>query len=744
MKSELWYSVDIAIFLAHYTKEMENRMMNMPYNTHILSVDRYISEVQDLLLEHVLQAPKSLILAPMGTGKTTFLEKCVVPAAKGLNKWVVFVIPGVSQLREMKLRAIETVCEGADCSGDRMFYATTPDSLHKVMNKAYELGKSVWLVVDEAHACVTSSKFRKVFLQIDKFAQKTEKVIRMTATSKPLEGMELGPIFEIQRKYNTPVKLTLQPVKKVDADTIYKVASERYVQGEVLFTHYNNIKENKLLAEKLSQLIEKEEEKVILQESKQLSFDDDGSVENTELAFKMVDKTNKAVSLNAKNKDHAATQSLIQGEMPQDVAIMSMTSFIKEGMNILNDKLSTVVIVWDDTLTDVELIQTIGRYRLQENIKEVIVIVQEYTKQDIDYKPFETLLEAPLSAEDKMLDAIRTIALTDKAIAEDYAKGMNIIWDETINDWKICKLSIRNRVYNNYSGRLRKSLHIAKKELEANKAINLKVTIADTLEEPEDKSIAEEVKILKENEKAEFEELINEMLKLDDLTIKDILEHTVSGSRPELREAMEKQELFHSLVPTKFKEALKELIKYEEIDKVEAFRRLVTSGKKNYKPLIEQAQTIMVNRTIQREGLEVCKKKFEILRRNKETEIVPRIVFIRDYLKEAEKKRGRLTTKLKRDLAEQLIREGYYGHGTTIRKISKQKDPSIQQILESECKHMNGKEKVQYANQKHTELREKLLAQFVRDNLDKATKKLNQDLNNIYSLYQERITSLNT
>lgn len=716
--------------------------MDMPHNTHILSVDRYISEVEDLLLEHVLEASKSLILAPMGTGKTTFLEKCVVPAAKGLNKWVVFVIPGVSQLREMKLRAIETVCEGADCSGDSMFYATTPDSLHKVMNKAAELGKSVWLVVDEAHACVTSSKFRKVFLQIDKFAQKTEKVIRMTATSKPLEGMDLGPIFEIQRRYNTPVKLTLQPVKKVDADTIYKVASERYVQGEVLFTHYNNIKENKLLAEKLSQLIAKEEEKVILQESKQLKIDDDGSIENTELAFKMVDKTNKAVSLYAKNKDHAATQSLIRGEMPQDIAIMSMTSFIKEGMNILNDKLSTVIIVWDSTLSAVELEQTIGRYRLQENIKEVIVIVQDYPKKYIDYKPYETLLESAFEAAKCFLEGIRILGKTNKDYAEKEGQQVNIVWDEEINDWKICELSLRNKVYNEYSTRLRQASNIAKKEFESSKAINLKVTIADLLEEPEDKSISEEVKILKENDKIEFEQLINEMLNLDDLTIKDILDHTVSGARPELREAMDKQELFHDLVPPKFKEALKELVKYEEIDKAEAFRRLVTCGKKNYKPLIEQSQTIMVNRTIQREGLEVCKQKFEIFKSKKETEIIPRIVFIREQLKDIEKKRGRLSNKIRKELAEKMIKEGYYGYETAIRKIAKQKDPSIQQILESKCKHMSGKEKAQFANLKHTELRENLLTNFVKENLSKTTKKLNQDIENIYSLTQKRISSL--
>ena len=713
-------------------------------NVHILSIQKYLAEVQDVLLKHILDNQKALLLAPMGAGKTTFLEKSVTPKAKELGKWVVLVIPGVAQLREMRLRGIETVCEGAGCSGDRMFYATTPDSLHKVWSKAKAKQVGIWLVVDEAHACVTSSNFRKVFLEIDKFAEIAEKVIRLTATAEPLEGMNLGPILDVRREQNPTVKLTVQPVKKTNADTIYQVAANKYVQGEMLFTHYNNIKGNKFLAEKLSSLIQKEEEKVLLEDAKQLNFNAFGEIENSEIEFKIIDKTNKAVSLFAKNKDHPVAKALVRGKMPQDVAIVTLTSFVKEGMNILNAKPSTVIIVWDSTLTFAELIQTIGRYRNQENIKEIIVLVQKAPAEWIDYKPFETLLEISLECTQKILEAITFTAKVDKKMALELAKTNSIVYNQDLDEWRICELSLRNRVYAEYSKRLRMAPSIIKKELEACAAINLQVQIADVLKDVEDNGIAEQILELKKEQKEAFAELSKKMLEYDDLTLQEILDHTVSAARPELKEAFEMQEEYHNIVRRKFKEALSQIVKYEEISTVEAFRKLVASGRKNYKPIIEEARTKMVNRAIEQEGLEVALQKFSIFKTKKDTEVIARIAFIRTYLKKVEKKRGRIGEKLKKELAAELIKQGYYGYAQQVRKIAKEKDPNIQKIIESECKTKSNKEKIQYALRKHIEYQEKLLTRLVNNDLEKVAPKLTQDLSNIYVFREDLISSVKT
>lgn len=680
--------------------------MQEKYN---LRVDRYLTEDAEHITDRLLSHDKAVLLASMGTGKTTLLEKHIVPRAKTNGRWMVFVIPSVAQLQQMSLRGVEVVCNGSNCSGDRMFYGTTPDSLHKVMAKAYELGKTVWMAVDEAHAVVTSSAFRRKFLEIDKYAQDCEKVIRMTATMQPLEDWYgLGPIYQVERQQMVEVPTTIQRVKQINVDTIYEIVASKYQEGESLFTHYNNIEGNNVLAEKLSKLIKVKKEQVLVESFQENLFGD--MPEYTE-----IDHTDQAVSLHAGNKDNTTTRALIEGKSLDKVAIASMTSFVKEGMNITNDRKTTVVIVWDKTLTYAELLQTIGRYRLQENIKEVVVIVQAYDKQDINYVPYETLLEATMDAATKSLEAIESLARVDKDTAKDFADRLFIAFNEHTQKYEVNVPLLRNWVYQKYSTKLRMAPIIIKKVMESEFAIKLKVTIAQDVFDPESTELMSQVFEIKRKKEEQFKQLKAKMLTYDDSTLEEVLEYSVNRNRPEMKEALECMELYQKLAPPKFKKALKDMINIGKMEKVKAFRELAATGPKDYQEVLNERYARVINATIKDIGINEAERQFKYCKRDEVTELASRQVLIRKFFAEQEKKQGRIGKKMKKELAEQLLQQGYYKLRSTNKKILQEED----------------KDK-----------KKKLIEKLHKKNLAKAQEKLEQDIQYIYNTKKDSKGSL--
>lgn len=676
-------------------------------------VKQYLSEIQDDLVGKMLEYPRTLLVSGMGTGKTTLIDQCIVPIAKERGMWVVFVIPSVPQLLQMRMGGIETVCDGAGCSGNRMLYATTPDSMHKVMDMAQKKGKRVWLIVDEAHAVVTSSDFRPKFLEIEKYAKVADWVLRMTATPEPLmplledDALNFGPMFEVRKECSRVVPLTILLADKIDGDTIYKIASGKYVEGERLFTHYNNIKENNIIARKLSQKITKKTHKVLVQNHQYTLFGDKPQ-------FKTIDNTGTAVSLHAKNKQESVAQSLIAGELPSDVAIMCMTSVVKEGMNIYNDAPSTVIIANDNSLVQIEPVQISGRYRKQENIKEIVLVVKKSEAEKRGYFDMKKKYDEVIAISESAIDWVNLARGTDIEMADNMAKAAHLTFNDTTNSYEVDRIKVMAYVYKKYSEVIKQYPLRMKEILENQTAINFKVTIKE-YKEPIDKDIKEEVKVLNKERKERFQAVLSKMVEYDDRSIQDILDHTVNRHAKEMQDVYDTMLEYHDTVDTTFKKALSQMSSFKDISPSTVFRKLVNTGPKEYQKTIDEMQASCVNEIIRKVGIEQAEITAQSLKRISKLSIIPRQIFIRKYIKQQtsdKHERIRLSKKFLEDLASRMIDEGYYKLDKKTRQrlksyLEKAENAEDRAILREECKTKN---------------------------LDKAVEQLNQDLMLIYNI----------
>lgn len=646
--------------------------MNKKYQ---LTVDKWLSEIAQQLMQSVVssQNRECIITGAMSIGKTTFIKETVAPTVKNLkDRWLVLVLPGVIQLYQLNEDGIPIVCDGYRFN-DTYSTGTTPDSLPKIINRAKELNKKVWLVVDEAHAIITSSSFRKSFLNIRRYAKECEQVLYMTATDEPLIGMDMGDTYEITRRNSPEVPVTILEVDKLNVDTVYKVVADKYDGEGVVYTHWNDINNNNLLATKLEGLCRVKEKHVLVEEFQENLL---GNLPK----YKILNDTKQAVSLHAKNKDHPVTQGLIKGNIPEEVAIMCMTSFVKEGLNISNKPKAKIVIVWDKGLSYAGLMQIIGRYRKQDNIESITVLVTEVEKaKKGKCSSFEDWLEnvEARDAYEKINQALNILHKTGSLAVKDVLKGSASIYDEETDSYVISEEILRGKLYADYCNELRRFPTILKKKMEHDPAINLKVSI-ETLEPVLDTELADMLKMTKKEQLQIFQDAVAQICVYDNQTIEEILTNTIDQRRFENREAIENMEIYHQLVGKKFLERLECIERYCEMEKAEAFKFVVSSDEDLIDKTIAEQRAIDVNRVINSEGIESSYKTLGKLKK-RSAKPIARQVFVRYQLQDLEPKQGRLSKKRLKLLAQQMIDEGYYSG----KKINLEKAlPMLEQDLQ--------------------------------------------------------------
>ena len=132
-----------------------------------LKIDKYIAEQKTLIRTEIIskQKQKLLLVAPMKTGKTTYIME---ELQKELKDWIgiqlIFVSPKTTLLDNTYSKYGGVRCYGdiVNCSlNDKLSpVLTTPDSLYKVIGACKSKEREYYIVYDEVHELITSSNFR--------------------------------------------------------------------------------------------------------------------------------------------------------------------------------------------------------------------------------------------------------------------------------------------------------------------------------------------------------------------------------------------------------------------------------------------------------------------------------------------------------------------------------------------------------------------------------------------------------
>jgi len=624
------------------------------YNLHI---DKYIAEQEENILNILRSNKKSLLVAPMGTGKTRMIEKINNDIE---NVVTVIVNPSVAQLKQMEKTYNIAAVYGGLTYNNESIVCVTPESLcKKVISK---LRRPFILVVDEAHEIYSSYNFRKSFEDIKQVEQSAQNTIYMTATPDILaEAEHFDAIVKVAQK-SEPIAVEIMEVDKIGTSRVASILREMLDKYQLVAFHNDNKKENATIAG-------------ILNTNFNIKVQQDKFFQENLLGiqpqYREIEKST-AVAVNAETKDSKVFAEIINyNKINADVKLFCTTSCIQAGLNIDNDRETAIVYVCNNqSFKIVNFLQAIGRYRNRNNIKKVVLLKlkkNEKDKQEVAFKNFTTIYEDLKDLSERMLaianDMLQNYRLhtLDKNIAENiqysYDKASNSYYIN-YHALKAKALEIYNRSFMYYPERL-------KIALEDNSAIPIKVEITEYISKDDDDETKEKIKEIKKVNKMIFEETVEQIVKCSDEQITQILDYTVDQRKADNKELVELMDNYHSFVSTSFKNVLKETAEVLEIEPAEALRYIASA--KNLKEVREdliKVKAQKVNSEIKEKGMALVKKGFKGY-----SKVIQKITLIRGMLKEVENKRGAITQQLKQMIAEQAVKLRLYKRNTESAKI---------------------------------------------------------------------------
>ena len=257
-------------------------------STDRLEINKYITEKSYEIIESIIeQKRKTLLVAPMKAGKSTFSFKELYPVMMACNYQFIFVSPKTSLLEQVQDRYKVNSCYGgSDATITNLPVISTPDSLYKVINKCEEVEKEFIIVYDEIHEMelnynhrhkliypykyydnplcrgllgltatpdnvIRSIKWDKVFtIKVkDKFIQSPVTNLIM-GLSHSVKDMTIH-IVKTYVKYKVPIIVRINDKKKIDE---IKTSLGMFGLSGIHTWYRNNLSEedNKLLSEMLN------------------------------------------------------------------------------------------------------------------------------------------------------------------------------------------------------------------------------------------------------------------------------------------------------------------------------------------------------------------------------------------------------------------------------------------------------------------------------------------------------------
>lgn len=628
-----------------------------------LNIKQYLAEYESPILQLLRDNKKSLLVAPMGTGKTRLIksiEKIIDPFSV-----LVIVNPSTKHLLQMqKDYKIPAVCAGFDYMGQNIV-CVTPESLRKkVINK---LQRPFTLIVDEAHSIYSDFNFRKSFADVKEVEKLAEKVIYMTATPDILYDTEdFNCIIEVDKENQPKIATEIVEAEKLNIENIVVLIKEELQQGaEFIALHHDDKCENDTITK-------------ILNEELEIKTMIDPCFQENLLGFEPRFEThvkNTAISVNASQKDSKIFETLINdSEIDEDVKIFCTTSCIQAGININNQRETTIIYVCNNgSFRYTNFLQATGRYRNKKKIKKIILLKTQLDKTEYEYKSFLSCYNTVLEIAQSSLAIANMYKNTFKQeiLYKDIAKNAGLKLDEEKNEYIIDEIELKARAYSMYNKGLLHHPNTLKKKLECEKATHLKVSIVqrETKTDPRTEELYQKDK--KEKKKI-FQNTIKKMLECNENTLNDILNHNVDMRKIENIPLIELMEDFDKTMSTTFKRMLKKVIEIKEIEMIEAFKYIIKfETLKAVEDDLKKEEIIKINRDIDKTGKNLTFENY-----NKHSLLESKVVFIRYMLQTIEKKQGYVGTKTVNKLADEMLKAKIYS-----KKMEKKKIISDVEIL---------------------------------------------------------------
>lgn len=610
-----------------------------------LEVNTYIAEQQEAILSAISSSKKSLLIAPMGTGKTNLIPEI----NKDKDVVTVIVNPSVAQLQQMRATYDIAAVYGGLTYNDENIVCVTPESLRKkVISK---LRKRFILVVDEAHEIYNTYSFRPAFADIKEVEKVAQKVIYMTATPDILtETEQFDAVISVSKKSdsNEKIKTTILEAESLGVAQKAAVIKKALKASRLVALHNDNKKENESIIEVLNK-----ETKVKVFEDSYFQTDIWGSKQPFHKTIK-----NSAVSVDAGKKESKTFVELIKhSAIDADVNLFCTTSCIQAGLNINNNRETTVIYVCNNqSFKMVNFLQSIGRYRNKNNIKEIILLKTKKDKTERDFKNFSTLYEETKFSANKVLAAANEMhKFNIHFLEEEAAKKIGLNFNKVSNEYEINYHKLKATALESYNQSLLYHVDILKKELTYNSAIPLKVEIEEFKLDPT-KEVQELIKEKNKANKEIFEETIQQMLKLSNEQLEEILNCSIDQRKKENEELVEIMKVYHETASTTFKNVLQETIEVMQLTEVDAFRYVAESKSlQDVKSELLKIKIKKANADIKEKGIELAYKAFKGYPKD-----LKKIVLIRYLLKDIETKKSRISNKTKSNIVEQAVRFKIY------------------------------------------------------------------------------------
>lgn len=629
-------------------EEKQTNIINLPLKEKYIkfTINRYLAEKENQILELINSAKKSLLIAPTGAGKTELIQKIKVPEGQVL----IIVNPSVAQLKQMQSNyKYPAICDGADYLGEDLV-CVTPESLHKVIkglnNRKYTM------IIDEAHTLFTKGKFRKSFYYVSQIVEKAETVIYMTATPEVLikasKEINFDTIIEVNKDKQTSIKVSLFECEKLNIGVITNVVEKALKQTQFVALHHDNIKENNIICNKLNESYKIK----VYKDNFQLDVFDSKD-------YNYYEKTiNTAEKINASVRNGAVFDNLLKNNtIPEDVRFFCTTSCIQAGININKPETTTVIYVINenDFYLD-DFIQSVGRYRLQENIKEVIILKKKLDEDKKLYASFNTIYQSLKDKKDIIIKLANGYKFDNLDSPEgDLSKLYNLIFNEKDNTYEILEHTLIEITYRQYNQGILYNTNILKQKLEKITAIKFNVTIFNEFIN-ENKEVKEMLKEDKKIRKEIFTETISEMLTLEDEKLKDILTNNIDMRKEENKELIELQRDYQETASTTFKNVIKMVMTIKEVDKETAFKEVASS--ETLQDVNKELKQIIICRlnkdinTMYKNGKELKYKDYKV-----HSKLVKQVIFIRNKLRNIELKRSSISIETVDKLLDEMIKK---------------------------------------------------------------------------------------
>jgi hypothetical protein len=623
--------------------------------TNILNIDKHIAidlKASSYILETIKAKDKILLNAPMGTGKTYLTIKNLYPYAQSLNKKMIIVIPNKAQqdnLKENENYKVPIVNQNHQYNFKDDIITVTPESLPKVTEKLKK--DDYFLVVDEAHETVTSFNFRRGYKDrnIVDSEKKAFKTIHITATPRTLLFDNYEEIIKINPKVKIENKINIMPIPDGKPTTINRVIETEIKTGKQALLFNNDIKTNKNMTNVLNGTI-LNDPTVKVKGDEVLTPWGMATIESEIVKEKNL---KEAETLSSKDKETLIKDAIKKGTIPKELKMLAFTSTINAGIDLKTKHNNPILIINAYNNTNIDsLIQLIGRFR--EGIEVLILVKQVDENKEVESFSFENKYKICSHFAMGSLEFVRNNPSTYAEIKRGYIKNSHIEKDET-GDFYINNNSLVSQVYEAWNNELNNDYRLLIEELNKQDAFTVKsinvVKFDDT--EPEN----EILKKFLEKCRREKKDLKAQSIKLlSDATNEDISKIFNCPIEEESEEVLKLKKAYKTLkeLDSKFFKYVNEVVEVLEVDRIDAIQRVVSEKPKDLKLLIEQVNTIRVNKLIKQNGADTYLNS-KYTKRGVEAQ---QALIIKE-LEPVAKKYGRITDHILRELTTKILKGGF-------------------------------------------------------------------------------------